>query len=94
MKTCRLVLLGLCAATTLALGADALRAPARTYKFHESVVEGIPREWGRLVNASSFNDGSAVMYFEASDGTIRRVGAKIFSTDVQWNPRVIAIPRP
>ena len=69
-------------------------AACRSYKFRETVVEGIPKEWGRLVNASSFSDGSAAMFFEASDGTIRRVTAKFFSSDVQWGPRVVAVPRP
>ena len=94
MKKHRLILPGLCAAAAIVFAADTTHTPARSYKFRESVIEGIPKEWGRLVNAGSFSDGTSVMFFEAPDGTIRRVGAKFFSTDVQWGPRVIVIPRP
>ncbi len=92
MKWNRWIWLGLCLAAAVAFAAE--RLPAGSYKFRETVVEGIPKEWGRLVNASSFSDGSAAMFFEASDGTIRRVTAKFFSSDVQWGPRVVAVPRP
>jgi hypothetical protein len=94
MKKHHSLLLGLCAAAAVALAADALHSPARSYKFRESVLDGVPKEWGRLVNASSFSDGTVLMFFEAPNGTIRRVGMKCFSTDAQWNPRVLAIPRP
>ncbi len=94
MKKHRLVLLGLCVAAAVAFAADATRTPARSYKFRENVVEGIPKEWGRLVNAGSFTDSSTVMFFEAPDGTIRRVAAKFFSTDVQWGIHVVVVPRP
>ena len=66
MKKHRLVLLGLCVAAAVAFAADATRTPARSYKFRENVVEGIPKEWGRLVNAGSFTDSSTVMFFEAT----------------------------
>jgi hypothetical protein len=92
MKWNRLIWLGLCAAAVVAFAAE--RLPAGSYKFRESVVEGIPKEWGRLVNASSFSDGTTALFFETPDGTVRRVVAKFFSTDVQWQPRVVVVPRP
>lgn len=94
MKRYQLVLAGLCLAATLAFAAEMTRAPARIYRFRQTWVEGVPKEWGRLVNASSWSPEDTEMFFEAPDGTIRCVSVKLFGTGVQWGVNVIAVPRP
>lgn len=93
MKRCLTLMLCLCAVATMAFTAEPPAKSVKSFSYHESAVNGIPKEWGRLVNASSFADGSAAMFFEAPDGTIRRVCVKFFSSDVQWPTRVVVIPR-
>jgi hypothetical protein len=94
MKTYHLMFVGLCMVVTLAFAADMTRAPIRGYKFRETWVEGVPKEWGRLVNASSLSLEDAEMFFEALDGTIRCVSVKLFGSGIQWGVHVVTIPRP
>jgi hypothetical protein len=93
MNKLRILLIGGCAAAAIVLAADGLRGAAKPPKLNETWVEGIPKAWGRLVNASSFGDGSTVLFFEATDGTLRRVWAKFHGTDIQYGLHVTVIPR-
>jgi hypothetical protein len=92
MKNSHAFVMGVCIVAAAAFAAD---GPRPAYKFREHWVEGVPKEWGHLVNATMFTDGSSAMFFEASDGTIRRVGARFLSGDaVQWGTHVTVIGRP
>ena len=94
MKSLRMVLCCLCAIAVFGLATDAAHSQPRAYKFKENLADGVPKEWGRLVEASTLSDGSTILFFEASDGTLRRVAAKFISDGVQYGTHVTVIPRP
>ena len=88
------ILLSLCAAAAIVLAAGATHPQPRAYKSKENRADGVPKEWGRLVQATTLGDGSTILFFEASDGTLRGVGAKFIGGDIQYGTHVAVIPRP
>ena len=95
MKYLRITAICLCLGVLLAMAAESVGIGVKPFKHREKWVEGIPKDWGRLVNAGSFSDGTSVMFFEATNGVVRRVSVKFFGTDdARYLPYVMTIARP